>query len=107
MYDVVDTMVFNDTRDIITVTYSENIVLGEAKFKTVYYIEAFKYNGNELNSIGKFQQEEIQIDANTFHVPTINSVIIGDYIYIVMEINGVPSLYSYSASDFTLIDSLE
>lgn len=107
MYDVVDTMVFDNKRELITVTYSENIVLGEAKFKTVYCIEAFKYNGNELNSIGKFQQEEIQIDANTFHVPTINSVIIGDYIYIVREINGVPSLYSYSASDFTLIDSLE
>lgn len=107
IYNVTDTMVFNDTYDRITVAYSENIVLGEAKFKTVYCIEAFKYNGNELNSIGKFQQEEIQIDANTFHVPTINSVIIGDYIYIVMEINGVPSLYSYSASDFTLIDSLE
>ncbi|MBO5981506.1 MAG: beta-propeller domain-containing protein [Clostridia bacterium] len=107
IYYVTDTMVFNDTYDRITVTYSENIVLGEAKFKSVYCIEAFRYDGNELVSIGKFQQEEIQIDANTFYVPTLNSVIIGDYIYIVMEINGVPSLYSYSASDFTLIDSLE
>lgn len=107
MYDVVDTMVFNDTRDIITVTYSENIVLGEAKFKSVYCIEAFGYDGNELASIGKFQQEEIQIDANTFHVPSIYSVIIGDHIYIIKEVFGVPSLYSYSASDFTLINSLE
>ena len=107
MYDVVDTMVFDNKRELITVTYRENIVLGEGRFNTVYCIEAFRCIDSGLVSIGKFQQEAIQTDANTAHVPTINSVIIGDHIYIVLEVFGVPSLYAYSASDFSLTDTLK
>lgn len=107
MYDVVDTMVFDNKRELITVTYRENIVLGEGRFNTVYCIEAFRCIDSGLVSIGKFQQEAIQIDANTAHVPTISSVIIGDHIYIVLEVFGVPSLYAYSASDFSLTDTLK
>ena len=105
VYNVIDTIVINEQRDIITVTYSEKIVLGEANFKTIYCIEALRYADGELVSIGKFEQEQIQINSNTFYAPTISSVISGGYIYVIVEYEGVPSVYSYTATDFTLTDT--
>ena len=94
-------------QDVLNTDTQRKIFLLPYRNGDVHYMGLFSYDDDGATLIGAHTEKDIQLDSNTFQSPFLNGFIIGDYVYIVVNIGGEQYAYSYSATDFAPIGKSE